>query len=329
MKQAIICPFFGKLRDRFCDYGEDLTVVQRLERIARVPGVKGVEIVYPHELQNLEEVKETLARLGLEVSAVNVNIKSDPEFVSGSLGSPEPEVRRKAVEYMKRGKDAAVALGASQVTCCPLSDGFDYAFQAHYGAAWQRMVDCVREAAGYRPEITLCMEYKPWETRVHGLLTSAAKTVLLCQAAGGKNVGVTIDIGHTTFGGEAAADALMLVAASGLPFYVHTNDNNGRWDWDLVAGACNVWEYLEFLFYLKEVGYDGWITSDVAPFRQDPAEIFALNVRFTDQLWRWLDHIDRDAIRQHLLRNDFISVRKMMEPHLFPVPFSSAATDAQ
>ena len=318
MKQAIICPFLGKLRDRFCEYGEDLSVVERLERIARVPGVAGVEIVYPQELRNLSEVKETLARLGLEVSAVNVNVKSDPEFASGSVASPNPEIRRKAIDYLKRGKDAAVALGAERITCCPLSDGYDYPFQTHYGAAWNRMVDVVAEAASYLPEITLCLEYKPFETRVHGLLTSAAKTILLCKQAGG-NLGVTIDIGHSTFGGEAPADSLMLAASCGLPFYVHTNDNNGKWDWDLLAGACNVWEYLEFLYYLKEVCYDGWITADVAPFRQDPAEIFALNVSFTGRLWKWLDEIDRGEIRHHLLNHDFISIRKMMDPHLFPV----------
>jgi xylose isomerase len=212
MKQAVICPFFGKLRDRFCEYGEDLTVTQRLGRIAAVPGVAGVEIVYPQELQDLEHVRQTLARLHLEVSAVNVNVKSDPEFVSGSLGSPDPNIRRKAEDYMKRSKDAAVVLGASRVTCCPLSDGFDCPFQTHYGAAWQRIVDCVREAAEYLPDVTLSMEYKPWETRVHGLLNSAAKTILLCEAAGGEGMGITIDIGHSTFGGESAADALMLVA---------------------------------------------------------------------------------------------------------------------
>ena len=37
------------------------------------------------------------------------------------------------------------------------------------------MVDCVKEAAAHRPEITLFMEYKPSETRVHCLLDSAAK----------------------------------------------------------------------------------------------------------------------------------------------------------
>jgi xylose isomerase len=319
MKQAIICPFFGRLRDRFCEYGEDLSVVEKLQRIAELPGVEGVEIVYPHELEDLDAVKAALERLGLTVSAVNVNIKSDPEFVSGSITSPDAEVRGRAVKYLKRAKDAAAALGAERITCCPLSDGYDYPFHVHYASAWERMVEVVRQAASHRPEITLHLEYKPFETRVHNLLSSAAKTILLCQAAGGRNLGVTIDIGHSTFGGEPPADSLMQVVAAGLPFYVHTNDNNGKLDWDLIAGACNVWEFAEFLFYLKELNYDGWVTADVAPFRQDATEIFALNVRFTEQVWKWLDEIDRDLVRDCLHRHDFLTVRKMMEPYVFPL----------
>jgi xylose isomerase len=319
MKQAVICPFFGRLRDRFCEYGEDLSVVEKLEHIASVPDVSGVEIVYPHELRDLDEVKTTLKKLGLAVSAVNVNVKSDPEFVKGSITSPDPAIRSKAIEYLKKGKDAAVELGAERVTCCPLSDGYDYPFHIHYASAWERMVEVIANAASYRPGITLHLEYKPFETRVHNLLASAAKTILLCQAAGGKGLGVTIDIGHSTFGGEPPADSLMQVTAAGLPLYVHTNDNNGKLDWDLIAGACNVWEFAEFLFYLKEFGYDGWITADVAPFREDPREVFALNVRFTEQLWKWLEEIDRDVIREHLHRHNFLAVRKMMEPYLFPL----------
>jgi len=74
-------------------------------------------------------------------------------------------VRAKAVDFIKRAKDYAHAIGVDRVTCCPLSDGYDYAFHTHYVRAWERMVDCVKEAAAHRPEITLFMEYKPSETR--------------------------------------------------------------------------------------------------------------------------------------------------------------------
>ena len=318
MKQAIICPFFGRLRDRFCEYGEDLTVVEKLERIAAIPSVEGVEMVYPHELEDLEAVKGALERLRLTVSAINVNVKSDPGFENGSLTSPDRELRDRALGYLKSAKDAAIVLGAERITCCPLSDGYDYAFHVDYASAWGRMVEVVAEAASYRPQITLHMEYKPFETRVHNLLSSAAKTILLGLAAGGQGLGVTIDIGHSTFGGEPPADSLMQVVAAGLPYYIHTNDNNGKLDWDLISGACNVWEFAEFLFYLKELDYEGWVTADVAPFRQDATEVFALNVRFTEQVWHWLDEIDRETVREHLRNHNFLAIRKMMEPYVFP-----------
>jgi xylose isomerase len=201
MKQAIVISLFSKLRDRFCEYGKDFTLTERLERIARIPELDGVEIVYPKDLSTLDGLTETLARLNLGVAAVNVNIKADPDFAAGALTSPQEAVRRKAVAYLKRGKECALALGAARVTCCPLADGHDYAFQSHYGAAWDRMTEGIREAASYLPEITLCLEYKPSEVRVYNALSSAAKTIVLCQAVGVPNLGVNIDIGHSTLGG--------------------------------------------------------------------------------------------------------------------------------
>jgi hypothetical protein len=102
-------------------------------------------------------------------------------------------------------------------------------------------------------------------------------------------------------------------------FFVAKPVSNGKLDWDLISGACNVWEFAEFLFYLKELDYDGWITADVAPFRQDAGEIFALNVRFTEQIWTWLDEIDRNIVRECLHKHDFMTIRKMMEPYIFPL----------
>ena len=90
MKHAIITAFFGKLRDRFCEYQEPLTIEQKLERMARIPGVSGAEVVHPYEVDTLEAMQSYLGRLHLGIAAVNVNIKADPAFASGSLCSPDP-----------------------------------------------------------------------------------------------------------------------------------------------------------------------------------------------------------------------------------------------
>ena len=131
--------------------------------------------MHPYEVPDAETLRTLLAARQLEVSAVNVNVKADRVFSEGALSSPDAAVRAKAVDFIKRAKDYAQAIGVDRVTCCPLSDGYDYSFHTHYIRAWERMVDCVKEAAAHRPEITLFMEYKPSETRVHCLLDSAAK----------------------------------------------------------------------------------------------------------------------------------------------------------
>jgi len=317
MKQAIITSFLGKLRDRFCEYQEPLSIEQKLERMTQIPGVSGAEVVHPYEVDTVEAMQSHLRRLKLEVSAINVNIKADPIFAHGSLTSPDPLIRSKACEMIKAAKDYAKSLGADKVTCCPLSDGYDYPFHTDYRKAWTRMVEVVREAAGHLPEIPLFMEYKPSETRVHCTLDSAAKTIMLCEAVGSPHVGVTIDIGHSIYAGETPAEALAHVALSGFPYYVHINDNNGKWDWDLMAGTCNLWSYVEFLYYLKVLGYDGWITSDSSPVRQDAVEMFAFNVRITNRIWNWLDQVDREMIGHHLERHEFMPILKVLEPALF------------
>ena len=317
MKHAIITSFLGKLRDRFCEYQEALSIQQKLERMAQIPGVTGAEVVHPYEVDTVEVMRSHLDRLHLDISAINVNIKADPVFAYGSLCSPDAAVRNKACNMIKAAKDYAKALGADKVTCCPLSDGYDYPFHTDYRKAWSRMVDTVREAAEHLPGIPLFMEYKPSETRVHCTLDSAAKALLLCEAVGNPNVGVTIDIGHSIYGGESPAEALAHVAMSGFPYYVHINDNNGKWDWDLMAGTNNLWLYIEFLYYLKELNYTGWITSDTSPVRQDAIETFAFNVRITDRIWNWLDQMDREMIRHYLDRHEYMPILKMLEPFLF------------
>ena len=323
LKQAIITSFLGKLKDRFCEYQEPITLEQKFADTARIPGVSGTEIVFPYEVESAEHTVALLNRFGLKPAAINVNVKPDPAFHQGAFSSPDRSVREKAVSFVKAGKDFAAAVGADKVTCAPLNDGYDYPFQVHYGRSWQEMVAALRDAAAYRPEIPLFVEYKPSEPRVRCLLDTAAKTVVLLHQVGSPALGCTLDVGHAIYAGENPAESLALCAGSGFPYYVHINDNNGKWDWDLMAGSVNPLQYLEFLFYLKELKYDGWITSDTSPVRQDRLEVFAFNARFTNQLWEWLDTIDRDRIRHHLDRHEALPILKMLEPHLFNARMSA------
>jgi xylose isomerase len=317
IKQAIITSFMGKLKDRFCEYQEARTPVEKIAAVAKVKGVKGVEIVYPYELEDLNEVKKALKRYKLGVAAVNVNIKGEPEFITGSSSIHSKKLRDKAIRFICGGMDAAAELGADKVTCCPLSDGYDYLFQVDYQKAWKNMVTTFKEAAGYRKDIGLFLEYKGSETRVNCYLDTAAKTICMMHDINEPNLGITIDVGHALIAGETVAESLCLAQSYGMPFYIHINDNNRKWDWDLIPATRNLWDYLEMFLYLKKFNYKGWVTSDMSPVRLDPIEAFSRTIETTDKMIRLAERLDSRKLFNLMDQEKTLDILKLLEKEVW------------
>jgi xylose isomerase len=289
MRHAVLTPFFGRLRDRFAEYHEPVPIAEKLRRAAGIPGVEGVELIYPDECRDAAEVREALECHGLEVAAVNVNLKGERGFQCGALSSPDRAVRTRALELIAGSQRLAAELGCGRVTCAPLADGYDYQFQTDYRLGWRRAVDTLREASAQAPEIMLHLEHKPAEPRTRGLVDRASTAVRLAKDIGSNGVGVTFNAGHALYDGGNAAACFAEVLASGLPYYIHFGDATNGWDWDLGAGSHHPWQWAEFLFFLREAGYTGWLTADTLPVRHDAVEVFAANIRISNRILAWLD----------------------------------------
>jgi xylose isomerase len=298
MRHAVLTAFFGKLRDRFCDYQHPLSMTEKLQRASEVSGVDGVEVIFPDEVREAAQIASDLDRHGLEVSAVNVNLKGDRAFQHGALSSPDPGVRGRAIDLLREAKTVARDLGVRRITCAPLADGYDSVFQVDYRRVWQRMVESIACAASDQPDVVLHLEHKPAEPRSVGLLDTPAKVIRLCRDVGLDSVGITFNAGHALAGGHLPAAAFADVLHARLPYYIHFCDATASWDWDLRAGSRHVWAWAELLFYLRQDGYDGWLTADTFPVRQDPHTVFTANVAVTDALCRWLDGLDAEVVAE-------------------------------
>ena len=316
IKQAIITAFMGKLRDRFCEYHELKTPEEKISAVAQVKGAQGVEIVYPYELEDIEGVKRTLKKHGLGVAAVNVNIKGEPEFASGSSSVNIKKIRDKAIQFICEGMDAAAKLGAEKVTCCPLSDGYEYLFQVDYRQAWKNMVSAFKEAARHRKDIRLFLEYKGSEPRAQCFLDTAPKTICMIHDIGEPNLGITIDVGHALLVGETVSESLCLAHQNKIPYYIHVNDNNRKWDWDLIPATRNLWDYLELFFYLKEFNYQGWVTSDMSPMRVDPVEAFERTIATTNKMINIANHLDSKRLLSMMKEGKTVAILKWLEDHV-------------
>ena len=118
MQFSIITPFLGQTKDRFHAYNQNKSLEEKFQMVREIKGVDGVEVVYPYEVSTPEDTKALVEKYGLKFSAINVNIKAEPEFLNGGVTSNKKEVRDKAVQFIKEAKDFAQAVGADKVTCC-------------------------------------------------------------------------------------------------------------------------------------------------------------------------------------------------------------------
>ncbi|MDI1248431.1 MAG: TIM barrel protein [Lacunisphaera sp.] len=315
-KCALITAFVGQTKDRFHVYNDNKTLEEKFEMVSRMEDMTGVECIFPYETGEAATFSALLKKYKLKPAAVNVNVKAEPEFKAGGLTSLHAATRRRAVQFIKDSKDFAASIGADKVTCCPLGDGYEFAFQSDYRQMWKYLIETIGEAGDYRREIPLFLEYKPSETRGRCYLDTASKTLCLLNDIGIQEMGITLDYGHSKYGQENPAEVVSLLAGSRFPYYVHINDNNGKWDWDYMAASHNFLEYAEFLYYLQEAGYKGWLTTDASPTRWDIIGFFDATTRLTKKMWTLLETVDRKEFRALIRGGDYLKTWKFIEANL-------------
>ena len=319
MKQSVIISFLGKTQDRFCDYNSSKTTYEKLQMVQRIKGFDGVEMGFPHETSTTEEIGLMMRELQLNWAAINVNVKKDPQFVTGSLSRPVRQIRDEAVTLIKRAKDFAKAVGAPLVTCCPLSDGYDMLFQVDYQAAWKYLIETIGEAADYLPEIPLFLEPKYSEVRVHCHLDSTSKALLLLKEIDNKNTGITLDVGHSLQSQENPAQMLVTTLESGFDAYIHTNDNDSKADWDLVGGSRHFLNYVELLFWAKEYGYNKYFTTDASPRIFNVIDFFERHAEVSLGIWNLVNTLDSAMYRKLMKEENFNELMSLVTREIYRV----------
>lgn len=292
-KFAIITGFLGQQRNRFMHYQDQRPIATRLEMASRVKGCDGVELCYPEDFGDLKVVRDLLDKYRLGVSALNFRSRRPGQWMRGAWTSESPAERRDAVDDFKKLIDIAAEMGVDRVTNCPLNDGSDYLFELDYPRAYDYAAECFAELAAHNRDIRICIEYKENEPRGRCLFGLAGETIAFCQMVNADNLGITLDFGHALCAGERPAQSAALAARAGRLFYVQVNDNDGRFDWDMLPGSMRLWDNVEFFYYLRRLGYDDdWYSFDVVPKELDPIENFNAAFEMTRKMEAITDRID-------------------------------------
>lgn len=311
MKYAIILGNLGNTNDRFLSsgYKDQPSKEEMIKRAAAIEGVEGVELVGTWDItsENVEQVGGLLAKYNLKCASIIPDHFAQKRWGCGAFSSKDPAIRAQAVEETAKMAEAARALGCDLLSLWPGQDGYDYPLQADYRQERQWIEEGVRGLARSYPKTRFALEYKAKEPRTHSYLARAGDTLLLAQRTGQANVGVTIDTGHSFVAGENVAEAAVMLHSYGDKlFHLHFNDNYRSWDDDMIVGSVHFPEYVELLFWLREIGYRGWYSMDQYPYREEAQGALRESIEFLRAIERLLDEKSMGEIRELVRHGDAV-----------------------
>lgn len=314
-KYSVFLGNVGACFDRYCPaYEESFTIAELFDRVASIDLLTGVDLVAtPDLLEQIEVVKQKKQETGLQIVSIAVDIFTQKIFKQGSYSSIDEKIRQKAIDDAKKLMDIAAELDCPSITIWPGQDGYDYIFQADYLQERTWFTDSVREICDYRQDIGVYMEYKLKEPRTHSYLNNASTCILMIQEINRPNSGAILDYGHALLGYENPAESVALFKKYGdVLKHVHINDNYRYWDDDMIVGSVRQLEFLEFFYWLKKTGYDGWITIDQFPYRENGRDAVSESAIWMNALEEMIDNFDAAEIESVIKKKDAVAASKLM-----------------
>ena len=320
LKYSVFLGNVGHCFDRYCtEYSTPFSLEELFERVSTIGNIQAVDLVMSREMMdNKEEIKRLLARTKLEVGSLAVDTFANPLYKKGSLSSTDENVRMQAIRDAKAVIDFAAEIGCDIVTLWPGQDGYDYIFAADYIKERQLFADGVEELCRYNPKITITLEYKIKEPRTHSYISTVGATLLMVEKIGLANLGIALDYGHAALGYETPAEAVAMCKMYGDRLkHIHINDNYRLWDDDMIVGTVHTLEFLEFFYWLKRTGYNGYLVIDQFPYREDGRDAVAESALWLDVLQEAAEAIDEKEVEEVIAKRDGVAASRYMRKLLF------------
>jgi len=311
---------FGPCGDKFCSgYREAYTMEERIRAASKIKGLQGIELHYPDIVneENLSIVKKSLSDTELVCSLVTPSLSGEAKWMRGALTNSNTQLRKEAIERVKKAMDVSVELRANKINLWPGQDGYDYPLQTDYLRSWNMIIEAVNECALYNPKVKICLEYKLKEPRTHIFMGTVGKILFLIDSVNLENVGGNLDVGHAFMAYENPTESALLLHQKGKLFHIHLNDNSADWDWDMIAGTIHIFEFLEFLFWLREIDYSGWYSFDQYPAREDPIKAIQLSINNLESLREVIGCVDASGLKEAFKNQDFVKSLELIRPVLY------------
>lgn len=321
-KYSVILGNLGNTCDRFCkSYKNNPSTEEMLAQAVKIPYVEGIELVGTWDIRpdNVRDMKKRMEDYGKACVSIIPDVFTVKEYGKGTITNSNPDIRNQSIDYLRQMSEIALEMNCEIVNLWMAQDGYDYLLTTDYDQKREWLREGTTKLAKEFPSLKYALEYKPKEPRNFSFHARMADTILAAKETGCENVGICIDTGHGFVAGENVAESVVLAKRAGdLLFHMHFNDNHGAWDDDMIVGSVHSTVYLDLIFHLRKTGYQGWLSMDQYPYRENATDAIAESIYWVRNFEQIVEE-NYGEIETLIEMNDAIAASRFVRKILFNV----------
>jgi len=216
----------------------------------------------PNGLKDVPEVERLAKQFSIRPGSINPNIFQNQEYKYGSLGNPDPAVRRIAIRHILDCVAISEALGAPDISPW-FADGSNYPGTQNIRKRIGYFEEGLREIhAALKPGQRLLLEYKPFEPAFyHTDIADWGMALLLAKAAGPQTL-VLVDTGHH-YQAQNIEQIVVWLLHQNMMGGFHFNDRRYADD-DLTLGSIDPYQIFRIFHEIRMFEWETQTTADIA-----------------------------------------------------------------
>jgi L-rhamnose isomerase/sugar isomerase len=257
---------FGK----FIQAAAATTIEEKFSDAAQVHALTGaaptlalhVQWDLPNGLKDVSAVEKLAEKFAIRPGSINPNIFQNQEYKYGSLGNPDPAIRRLALEHIRESVAIADALDSRDVSPW-FADGSNYPGTQNIRHRIQRFQEGLKEVhASLKPSQRLLIEYKPFEPAFyHTDIADWGMAFLFAKQAGPQAL-VLVDTGHH-YQSQNIEQIVAWLLHHNMIGGFHFNDRRYADD-DLTLGSIDPYQVFRIFHEIHIYEWENSVTADIA-----------------------------------------------------------------
>jgi len=276
---------------------------------------------FPNGKASTKDVAAIAARHGVRIGSINPNVFQDQIYKYGSLGNPDPEIRRAAVRHILDCVEIATAVNSRDLSLW-FADGSNYPGTANIRHRRQWFIEGLQEVhRQMQPGQRMLVEYKPFEPAFyHTDIADWGMSISLARHAG-PQARVLVDTGHHYQAQNIEQIVAWLLAEDMLGGF-HFNDRRYADD-DLTLGSIDPYQVFRIFHEIAMFEWETGTRADIAymidqshNLKEKTEEMIQTAVT-AQELYAKAALVDHAALARHQAKAELVDAEECLKSAFF------------